>query len=186
MPDPPRDSADADLAERARDGDGASYRTLVERYQEVAFRTAYLITRSAADAEDAAQDAFVKAYLRLDRFDPHRPFRPWLLTIVANEAKNRRRAEGRRLHYETSAARHGAAVEATPEAAAVHGAAADELLAAVNTLPEAERLIVGLRYFLELTEAETAAVAGIPRGTVKSRLARALARLRETIGAEDD
>lgn len=186
MADPTSEPVDADLAVRARGGDRDSYRTLVERYQEVAFRTAYLITRSAVDAEDAAQDAFVKAYLRLDRFDPRRPFRPWLLTIVANEAKNRRRAEGRRLHYEATVARHGAAPEATPEAAAVLEEASGELLAAVNALPEPERLVVGLRYFLELSEAETADIAGIPSGTVKSRLSRALGRLRVAMGDPDD
>ncbi len=180
--------AETDLALRARDGDRDSYRKLVERYQEVAFRTAYVVTRSAADAEDAAQEAFVKAYLQLDRYDPGAPFRPWLLTIVANEARNRRRAEGRRLVYESRAARQAALdhMVPSPEAAAVQSEAANQLLTAINRLPERERLIVGLRYFLELSEEETAHVAGIPRGTVKSRLSRALKRLRQAMGEVDD
>ena len=62
----------------------------MRRYQEVAFRTAYLVTREAGEAEDAAQEAFVKAYYALARFRTDAPFRPWLLRIVANEARNRR------------------------------------------------------------------------------------------------
>jgi RNA polymerase sigma-70 factor (ECF subfamily) len=80
---------DAGLIELAKDGDVRAYGELVERYREVAFRTAYLIARNAADAEDAAQEAFVKAYYALGRFRAGEPFRPWLLRIAANEARNR-------------------------------------------------------------------------------------------------
>ena len=66
-------------------------------HAEVAFRTAYLVVADAAEAEDAAQEAFVKAYRALDRFEEGAPFRPWLLRIVGNTARNRRRARGRRL-----------------------------------------------------------------------------------------
>src|ERR687885_1387947 len=81
---------------RARDGDTAAYERLVSRHAQVAFRVACVLAGSAADAEEAAQDAFVKAYKALGRFRPGHPFRPWLLKIVANEAHNRRRAPGRR------------------------------------------------------------------------------------------
>ena len=87
---------DVDLVRLARDGDVHAYGELVERYREVAFRTAWLITRSTADAEDAAQEAFVKAFYALGRFRAGEAFRPWVLRIVANEAKNRRRSAGRR------------------------------------------------------------------------------------------
>ena len=91
-----RPPTEEELVERARAGDGAAFGTLVRDHQEIAFRTAYLITRNAADAEDAAQSALVKAFSALPRFRRGAPFRPWLLAIVANEARNRRRSAGRR------------------------------------------------------------------------------------------
>ena len=93
---------DVELARLARDGDVAAYGELVERYREVAFRTAWLITRSSAEAEDAAQEAFVKAFYALDRFRAGEEFRPWVLRIVSNEAKNRRRSVGRRMNPKTT------------------------------------------------------------------------------------
>ena len=87
---------DAELVERAQRGDLGAYEELVSRYQGIAFRTAYVVAGSAADAEEAAQDGFLKAYRALGRFRPGAPFRPWLLEIVGNEARNRRRSAGRR------------------------------------------------------------------------------------------
>src|SRR5438105_8918723 len=87
---------DTALVERARNGDVNAYEALVQQYQELAFRVAYQVTGDAADAEDAAQEAFVNAYYALGRFRPGAPFRPWLLRIVANEARNRRTAARRR------------------------------------------------------------------------------------------
>src|SRR5215210_9428067 len=84
------------LLERARRGDAAAYEELVRAHQQTAFRTACLLSGSAADAEEAAQDGFLKAWRALPRFRAGAPFRPWLLAIVANEARNRRRAAGRR------------------------------------------------------------------------------------------
>src|ERR687892_1151086 len=91
-----RPLAETELAALAQSGDSAAYQTLVEEHQTIAFRTAYLITGSAADAEEAVQEAFVKAFYALGRFRPDAPFRPWVLRIVANEARNRRRSAGRR------------------------------------------------------------------------------------------
>ena len=87
--------SDAELIDRARRGEVMAYETLVRRYQDAAVRTAYVIAPDG-DAEDAVQEAFVKAYRALDRFRDGSPFRPWLLRIVANEARNRRRSAGRR------------------------------------------------------------------------------------------
>jgi RNA polymerase sigma factor (sigma-70 family) len=176
-----RPRTESDLVEAARRGDGSAYAELVRTHQEIAFRTAYLITRNAADAEDAAQDGFVKAYYALSRFRRGAPLRPWLLRIVANEARNRRRSEGRR---EALAARAAVALPSGDAAPSPEGSAlaADErarLLAALEALPEEQRLTVGCRYLLDLSEEETAAALGVRRGTVKSRLARALERLRE-------
>src|SRR6476646_7646089 len=88
--------ADGELFKRAQRGDLAAYEEIVHRYQQVAFRTAYVITGSAADAEDAAQEGFVKAYRALATFRPGAPFRPWLLRIVANETRNSYRTASRR------------------------------------------------------------------------------------------
>jgi RNA polymerase sigma-70 factor, ECF subfamily len=171
---------DRGLIERAQRGDADAYDELVRRYQEIAFRTAYLITRAAPEAEEAAQDAFVKAYFALSRFRLDAPFRPWLLRIVANEARNRRVAAGRRAGLALRAAEASRAVSsiAQPETSALAAEERAELLAAVNTLGESDRAVIAYRYFLDLREEEMAAVIGCARGTVKSRLSRALGRLR--------
>src|SRR5207244_8084061 len=90
-----RPLAESDLIQRAQRGDTHAYEELVHAYQGIAFRTAYVIARNAADAEEAAQDGFVKAWRALGRFRAGASFRPWLLQIVANEARNRRRSAGR-------------------------------------------------------------------------------------------
>ena len=176
---PPDDVA---LAERARNGDERAFEELVRSHQRIAFRTAYLLTGSAADAEDAVQAGFVKAWAALPRFRTGAPFRPWLLRIVANEAHNRRRSEGRAEALRLGAGR-GLPGDAapSPEGAVLSLERREELLDAVGWLDERDREIVTCRYFLELSEDETATVLGIRRGTVKSRTARALARLREVV-----
>ena len=153
-------------------------------YQGIAFRIAYLVVGNAAEAEDAAQDGFVKAYRALHRFRSGEPLRPWLLKIVANEARNRRRASTRRDALTLRAAAESSSGEAapSPEAALLDRERRESLVAAVDALPEPQRLVIGCRYFLDLSEDETAAVLGVRRGTVKSRTARALDRLRETYG----
>ncbi len=187
----PPESADAaresDLVERARGGDVGAYESLVEEHQTIAFRTAYLITGSAADAEEAAQDGFVKAHAALRRFRRGAPFRPWLLAIVANEARNRRRSARRRAELALRAAEAPPTGDAapSPEAALLQAEERQRLLAAVNELGDDDRLVIACRYFVGLSEEETAAVIGRPEGTVKSRSARALARLRERMGARD-
>lgn len=181
-----RPSHEAELVTRAKRGDLPAYEALVREHQTIAFRTAYLVTGSAADAEDATQEAFVSAYRTLGRFREGAPFRPWILRIVANEARNRRRALGRRERLRVRAdeeRRPGDAVP-SPEAALLARESRAELLAAIERLGEADRLVIACRYFLELSEAEAAAALGCRRGTVKSRLSRALARLREGMGVD--
>jgi len=185
--DRPRD--EERLVARARRGDAAAYAELVHAHESIAFRTAWLITGSAAEAEEAAQDAFLKAYRALRRFREGAPFRPWLLAIVANEARNRRVASARRerltrqVREEERAAgerRPGGAVP-SPEAALLDSEQRAGVLDAIAALPERHRLVVACRCLLALSEAETATALGIRRGTVKSRLSRALARLREEV-----
>ena len=173
-----------DLVERARIGDVAAYEQLVEQLQGVAFRAAYLITRDAGEAEDAAQEAFVKAFRALGRFRPGAPFRPWLLRIVTNEARNRRKAAARREHLALRVAADPSApgwTEADEPPLADRAA----VLSAVGRLSEEDQTIISYRYFLDLSEAEMAEALSCPRGTVKSRLARAIARLRAELLAGD-
>jgi RNA polymerase sigma factor (sigma-70 family) len=178
---PPEDAA---LAERAKRGDERAFEELVRMYQGIAFRTAFLLTGSASEAEDAAQTAFVKAWGALPRFRAGAPFKPWLLRIVANEAQNRRRQLGRRraLELRATAAHPLGDAAPSPEGAAIGRELRDELLAAVSRLDQRDRDVLTCRYFLELSEEETATVLGVRRGTVKSRTARALARLRAEVG----
>ena len=140
-----------------------------------------------AEAPDVAQDAFVKAYGALDRFRGDAPFRPWILRIVANEAKNRRRSGGRReqLALRLAEDRPSGDEAPSPEAVVLERRASERLLAAVLALPDRDRLVVACRYFAELSEEETAEALGVRRGTVKSRLSRALDRLRSSLEREE-
>ena len=174
---------DGELIRLAQDGDVRAYERLVERYRDLAFRGAYLVTRNAADAEDAAQDAFVKAYYALARFRTGEPFRPWLLRIVTNEARNRRRSAGRRERLALRIAERRGPGDAapSPDAAVLNAEARNVLLAALDAIPEREAAVIAHRYLLDLSEAETATALGIRAGTVKSRLSRGLARLRDAL-----
>jgi len=178
---------EAVLVARARAGDADAFADLVRTHQQLAFRTAWLIAGSTADAEDAAQEGFVKAWRALPRFREGSPFRPWLLAIVANEARNRRRSAGRRegLALRAAVAAAGAPAPATPEASALAGEDRGRLLDALERLGERDREVLLARYVLELGEAEAAAALGCRRGTVKSRTSRALERLRAILEEED-
>jgi RNA polymerase sigma-70 factor (ECF subfamily) len=177
---------DLDLVQRACRGDAAAYEDLVRRHQEIAFRTALVLTGSAADAEEAAQDGFVKAWRALPRFRAGAAFRPWLLASVANEARTRRRAASRREGWTARAvaeAAHAPAAGAGPLATVLVRERAAELAGALAALDERDRTVLALRYVLELSEREMAATLKCRPGTVKSRLSRALDRLREEVGA---
>jgi RNA polymerase sigma factor (sigma-70 family) len=169
---------DQDLVNSARTGDLDAYDELVRRHQSVAHRVA-LVIAGPADAADAVQEGFVKGYRALGHFRDGSPFRPWILTIVANEARNRRRSAGRRDALVLRLAEPTAGTAPSSEDVALAALARERLLAAVQALPERDRQVVTCRYLLDLSEAETAAVLSWPTGTVKSRLSRALDRLRE-------
>ena len=163
-----------------------AYESLVRRYQDAAVRTAHLFAPDG-DAEDAVQEAFVKAHAALGRFRDGSPFRPWLLRIVANEARNRRRSAGRRATLAVRAAedRRPGDAAPSPESAVLDREEQAWLLAAINGLGDDDRDVITARYFLDLSEAETADLLGVARGTVKSRLSRALGRLRARIAGDD-
>lgn len=150
----------------------------------MAIRVATL-TCGAAQAPDVAQEAFVKAWRALPRFRSGAPFRPWLLRIVTNEARNARRAAGRR------AALADRSHRLTPTTAApsfddlaIAAEDRERLLRALDRLPDRDRDVLGYRFFAELPEREIAAALGCRPGTVKSRLSRALERLRVAFDAE--
>jgi RNA polymerase sigma factor (sigma-70 family) len=166
---------------RAQRGEARAFEELVRAHWEVLFRVACLMTGDAAEAEDVSQEALVKAWRALPRFRTGDPVRPWLLRIVANEARNRRRSAGRRFQLALRAAREAVSGDAAPSLETAVLAAEDRalLLARLGTLPEDARLVLVCRYLLGLSEQETAAATGVRPGTVKSRTARALERLRE-------
>jgi RNA polymerase sigma-70 factor (ECF subfamily) len=174
---------------RVRGGDRDAYAELVTRHAPVAIRTAALLG-AGGDAEDVVQEAFVKAYAALDRFRPGAAFRPWLLRIVANEARNLHRAAGRRSARERRAWEQSQplllARPGDPADRVLSAEAQEALVRALDQLAPALRQVVTCRYLLDLDEAETAAVLGWPRGTVKSRLHRALARLRGALDEDSD
>jgi RNA polymerase sigma factor (sigma-70 family) len=176
---------DAELVRRAREGDDDAYGDLVKRYGPIAFRVAWLVTRDRDEAEDAAQEAFVKAYYALPRFRIEAPFRPWLLRIVANEARNRARS-GRRRQWLAlrSAAVSDRDAAPSPETAALALEDREALVAALNRLEPRDREVIGYRFLLGMSEAETAEVLDVRPGTAKSRLSRAMAKLRVVLEEE--
>ena len=177
--------SDRDLVVAFKGGDARAYAAIYREYRPVAESICQRILGNADDAQEAAQEAFVKAYRALDRFRPGAPFRPWLLQIVANEGRNRRRSAGRqeRLALRAAEDRPSGDAAPSPEAAVLEHEERRALLDAVNAMREDDRLIISYRYFMDLSEKETADALGIPKGTVKSRLSRALARLRDQLGA---
>lgn len=175
------------LIDRACRGDHPAYGELVRRYAALAHWTAASIV-GPADAEDAVQDALVRAFYALGRFRQGSPFKPWLLAIVANCARNKARPHtqqarlrSRLLGAAGAPATTSLHVVESAESSALGAQDRRDLARAVDALPENARLVVTCRYLLELSEAETAQVLGWPVGTVKSRLSRALTRLRQTI-----
>ena len=176
------------LVEMAKNGDVAAFTELVRAYQGIALRVAYLVLRDPGEAEDATQVALVKAYRALGRFRLGADFRPWLLRIVRNEALNRRRGAGRRAGLALRVASDPVSGDAapSPETVVVQRDERRHLLQDVDGLPPRLREVIECRYFLGLSEAETARSLGIAPGTVKSRTARALARLRIARGSPDE
>jgi RNA polymerase sigma-70 factor (ECF subfamily) len=177
------------LVARARGGDTGAFGVLVGRHQRAALRTAFAVMGSESEAQDVTQEAFVKAFRALPRFREGLPLRPWLMQIVANEARNRRRSQGRRERLALRAATVGGVGDrdsGSAEDLALGAVSAGELRAALARLDDRDRTVIALRYFAGLSEAETASALDVPAGTVKSRLSRALDRLRAQLGDAGD
>lgn len=171
---------EAALIQRAAGGDAEAWEPLARAHQDAVFRLCYLLLGDPDDAEDVAQETFLRAWKHLRRFDPARPLRPWLLSIASNLANNRRRSMGRYLSALIRAFRDDPPPPTTEEKSAQR-AEARELWKAVQALSLPDQQVVYLRYFLDLSVAETAEALRVAEGTVKSRSSRALEKLRNVI-----
>lgn len=172
---------EAELIVRACEGDDAAYEILVRQHQQAVFRLAYLFTGDADEAEDVAQETFIAALKALPRFDTTRPLRPWLLRIATNLAHNRHRSIGRYLSALRRAVLAEPPEESTAEAESAQRWESQALWDAVRRLSIVDQEVIYLRYFMELSVSETAEILKIEEGTVKSRLSRALDRLRGVV-----
>ncbi len=169
--------------EAARRGDAAAWEQLVQAHQQPVFRLAYLLLGDPDDAEDVAQETFLRAYHALERFDSTRPLRPWLMRITTNLCHNWRRSAGRYLSVLQSVF-NSQPREVSALQMAEQNLESGALWNAVRRLRVEDQQVIYLRYFLECSEAETAEVLGVAHGTVKSRSHRALERLRAVIQKE--
>ena len=172
---------EVELIRRARQGNAEAWEALVRTHQEALFRLAYLLLGNADEAEDVAQEAFLRAYASLERFDLERPLRPWLLSIAANLARNRRRSAGRYLAALQRWYKAWPAAATGIEEQILHNLERQDLWHAIERLDFANQQVIYLRYFLEMSTVEVAETLQVPEGTVKSRLHRALKRLRGII-----
>ena len=159
------DRSEQRLIQAAREGATDALERLYRRSWPHSYRAAYLIVRDEAAAEDIAQEAFLRAVRSLDRFDRRRPFAPWLHRIVVNRAIDWARA--RALRREVGDAPLSAVSGPPQEDLA-------DLAAALAMLPAEQRAVVVLRYLLGYTPGEIAGLLDLPRGTVNSRMRRAL------------
>ena len=174
-----KNSDDASLVERALAGDQNAFGMLVRRYGAQARRVARVLLRNPDDADDAAQDAFLAALASFGRYDPRRPFGPWLMRIVANAAIDR----SRRRMVRRAEALHEGLVDAgeTPDRAAERGELAVRLREALSELPERQRLAVTLFDAEGYSHAEIADILRVPIGTVRSDVHHARRKLREQL-----
>ena len=181
-PQPPQQAAriaqqdEAALVARVVAGDRAAFGVLVERYAAVARRVARAVLGDAEDADDAAQDAMLSALVKLDQYDPRRPFGPWLLRIVANAATDRRRR--RTVRHAQPLDPGLTAGGPRPDTTAERRALSERLRQALAELPERRRVAVVLFDVEGYSHAEIAGILGIPEGTVRSEVFHARRRLR--------
>lgn len=175
--------SEAELVAGARGGKAAAWEAIVGRHREAVFRYAYLQSGDPAEAEDIAQETFLRAFRSFHHFDVSRPLRPWLLRIARNLARNRWRSWSRRVRA-TERWKSEAAIEAAGSQGLFDGGPAQvagEMRRIVAGMREGDRQVIYLRFFLGLTLEETSEALSLPLGTVKSRLSRALDRLRHEV-----
>jgi len=172
---------DTELVVLAREGSTEAAGALFDRYWVLAWRAAYAVTADRGLADDASQEAFVKAFAALDRFDETQPFPPWLKRIAINAAVDSlRRSRRLEVVHDDESTYHAWALGQYAEDDLRRWAVAD----AVAALGAAKRVVVVLHYWLDLPLEEIAGVLGLPIGTVASRLARAREELRSVLEEE--
>ena len=157
---------EAELARRAGRGDPVAFGQLIELHEAMARRVAYAILEDREDADDAAQDGFLSAWRAIARYDAKKPFRPWLMQIVVNAARDLRRR--RRVRAAEPLDAVAPAAKDDPARLAGDVDLGERLRAALATLPERQRLAVVLFDAEGYAQAEIAVMLGIPEGTVKS------------------
>lgn len=172
----PGEVGDAALVVRARGGDREAFGALVDRYADQARRVARAVLQDPDDADDAAQDAFLAALVKLDQYDSARPFGPWLMRIVANAATDRRRR--RKVRSAVSLDEGLVAGGPRPDVVAEREVLLGRLRTALGELPERRRIAVVLFDVEGYSHAEIARVLGIPEGTVRSEVFHARRKLR--------
>ncbi len=172
---------ESEVVRRAHLGDQAAWELVMQLHQEPVFRFAYLLVGDPLEAEDLAQETFIRAFRAFDSFDDQRALRPWLLSITANLARNRRRSLSRYLAALTRLFHSGSRETENIEERSARNEENLEVWQGIQQLPETDQQVIYLRYFLELSVREVAEAAGIAPGTVKSRLHRSLKRLRDVL-----
>ncbi|MCC7055352.1 MAG: RNA polymerase sigma factor [Gemmatimonadaceae bacterium] len=164
------------LVEQVQQGDTEAYGLLVRRHLPRGLRIAWRVLRHHEDAEDAVQEAFLRALERIDQCERGRQFGPWFFRIVATTAINRQRSAKRRETDELSETEQGDSV--TPSDFATASVLQDEVAAALATLPPTQRQLIELVTYEEFTPTEAAAMLGIPAGTARWHLHEARKALR--------
>ncbi len=168
---------------RAAGGDQAAFERLIARYQGEALNLAYRLTGNLEDARDIRQAAFIRAYQGLADFDRRSRFSTWLLRIVVNLCRDHQRRQQSTRRRERPAVFIGPAQEG-PQHRAQQSELGILVAEAVGGLPSSDREVLVLRHYHGLACAEVARILGVPVTTVRSRLARALGRLRERLAPE--
>ncbi len=174
----------SELVSRAKQGDKGAFNTLIESHREVLFRYAYLIVRDATVAEDVVQEAILRIYRAINRFDEGREFRPWALSITRNLARNNNRAWGRYKHMIVRFLNGRETQKVDIETLTHRQQQASLLHEAVSQLPSDFQDVIYARYFMNLSVEESSSALGIAEGTVKSRSHRALKHLRALLERE--
>lgn len=186
--------SDQELVRQALAGDSCSFGLLVERHQQVVFRIVFRLLKNREEAEDVAQESFLRCYQNLHRYDQSRPFTPWLYRIATNLALSRlRRLKNRFVSWDLIADRlagrdsfpsqDGSRLGACPETAWEEEETRREMMAALKRLKPLDQTVIILRYFEEQSYEDIAYILGTTRNNVEVRLSRARQKLRAMIGA---
>jgi len=174
--------SDRDLIQRARRGEAEAFGELVTRYQTNVFNVCYRILHERLEAEDMAQEAFLRAHERLNTFDDERPFGPWIRRLAANVCLNH--LSSQKIAAELDEERH-ADTSQRPDAVQEARERSEYIRAVLASLPAHYRVVIELRHYQEMSYDEIAAELNIPLSDVKSHLFRARKLLAEKLYAPD-